>query len=182
MKVWKNNDFEYESKKAGYLKGFLRRFYQNSIDHRGVPEKPGRVVTLIKSHDPEATVYGIGYKISADKAAQVLDHLDYREKNGYDRCDTTFHPLDNSEPKSTIVYVANEQNPSWNSNHRLEDIAAQIHEAVGPSGRNVDYVYNLCDAMRKNFEQINDEHLFDLEKLLRNLEAAKIEGRSSQEG
>lgn len=182
LKVWKNNDFEFESKKPGYLKGFVRRFYQNSIDHRGVPEKPGRVVTLVKSDDPDSIVYGMGYKIAADKVAEVLDHLDYREKNGYDRCDTTFHPLDNSETKATIVYVANEQNPSWNSNHCLSDIAAQIHEAVGPSGRNVDYVYNLCDAMRANFENIHDEHLFDLEKLLRNLEAGRIDQRSSQEG
>lgn len=139
-------------------------------------------MTLVKSDDPEAVVYGMGYKIAADKVAEVLDHLDYREKNGYDRCDTTFHPLDNSKPEKTIVYVANEQNPSWNKIHTLPEIAAQIAAAVGPSGRNVDYVYNLCDAMRANFENVIDDHLFDLEKILRSLEAERTDSRSSQEG
>lgn len=93
FQVWKNNDFEYELKKTGCIKGFARRFYQNSIDHRGVPEKPGRVVTLVKSNDPESIVYGMGYKIASDKVTEVLDHLDFREKNGYDRHETTFYQI-----------------------------------------------------------------------------------------
>lgn len=32
--VWKA-DFPFDYKMTGYVKGYLRRFYQNSIDHRG---------------------------------------------------------------------------------------------------------------------------------------------------
>lgn len=36
--VWKV-DFPIETQQIGYIKGFQRRFYQNSIDHRGTVEK-----------------------------------------------------------------------------------------------------------------------------------------------
>lgn len=122
----------------------------------------------------------MGYKIAADKVTEVLAHLDFREKNGYNRHETTFYPMDDSEPKqtmSTIVYVANEENPSWNSNHDLNDIAEQIFGSVGPSGKNTEYVYNLCDAMRLYFHNIRDDHLFELETLLKSLEAEDLKKR-----
>lgn len=36
--VWKV-DFPIEKQQKGYIKGYQRRFYQNSIDHRGTHEK-----------------------------------------------------------------------------------------------------------------------------------------------
>lgn len=115
------------------------------------------------------------FRIAEDKIKEVLDHLDYREKNGYNRYETTFYPLDDTEPKPTIVYLANEQNPSWNGNHSLADIAEQIYTSVGPSGRNIDYVFNLCAAMREHFHDVKDDHLYELESLLKAMEAEDLE-------
>lgn len=36
--VWKA-DFPFGEKRTGYIKGYIRRFFQNSIDHRGTHEK-----------------------------------------------------------------------------------------------------------------------------------------------
>lgn len=159
----------------GYIKGFKRRFYQNSIDHRGTEEHPGRVVTLIKSTDDDI-VYGMGYKIATNKVDEVIKHLDYREKNGYERFETCFYPIEGtSDAKKTIVYVADESNPSWNKDHEVTSIAQQVFSAAGPSGANITYVYNLCEAMREHFPKHHkeDSHLFDIERLLKDMETNK---------
>ncbi|XP_049284472.1 putative glutathione-specific gamma-glutamylcyclotransferase 2 [Anopheles funestus] len=169
--VWKA-DFPFEEKRTGYIKGFLRRFFQNSIDHRGTQERPGRVVTLIHSEEPESKVWGMGYRIGAKDKQQVLNHLDHREKNGYERHSVKFYPYPWSteqlnDPQSILLYVATQDNPSFaGQSDTLDAIAEQIITSVGQSGRNPEYVYKLAEAMRQLYPGERDDHLFELEKLL----------------
>ncbi|KPI98738.1 PREDICTED: putative glutathione-specific gamma-glutamylcyclotransferase 2 [Papilio xuthus] len=168
--VWKV-DFEYEYKLVGNIKGYLRRFYQHSIDHRGIPEKPGRVVTLVPSEDPNSTVWGIAYKIRAQDIDSVTKHLDFREKNGYSKKTVTFHPKDkNVEPFLLTLYVATKENESYAGAASIDAIAKQVINCIGPSGSNKEYVYNLANAMREIAPNVEDEHLFSLEAALRKLD------------
>ncbi|CAO1405309.1 unnamed protein product [Diamesa tonsa] len=170
--IWKNNDFKFELKEPGFIKNYERKFFQNSIDHRGTLENPGRVVTLVQSSDPNARVYGMGYKIPDNCKDQVLEHLDFREKNGYERCQVKFYPdSDESSVKDIVIYVAKKENPSFNHQSNLNDIAHQIFHATGPSGTNREYLYNLADAMRLIYPTKDDPHLFELETMLRRMEA-----------
>ncbi|CAH0561872.1 unnamed protein product [Brassicogethes aeneus] len=166
--MWKV-DFPFERKVIGYVKGFERKFYQHSVDHRGTPEKPGRVVTLIPG-DKEARVYGISYKISKDQVDDVVSHLDYREKGGYERKAVLFYPKnENEEPFEIVIYLANNENPQYAGPAELTEIARQVVTSVGPSGPNIDYVCNLAKIMRDILPEIDDAHLFSLEKHVLNL-------------
>lgn len=46
----------------------------------------------------------------------------------------------------------------------MKEIVEQVLTAVGPSGPNIDYVLSLANKMREIAPDIEDEHLFAVEK------------------
>jgi len=150
-------DFPFEERVAAHITGWERRFWQGSHDHRGTPEAPGRVVTLV----PAAGVRcgGMAYCI----AESVFEHLDHREKNGYERFDTAMDLTDGRRVTAT-VYIAPEDNHAFLGPASLQEIAAHIDDSHGPSGANRDYLLRLAGSLRRL--NIIDEHVFALEALL----------------
>jgi cation transport regulator ChaC len=156
-------DFPFERREIAGLAGFERRFYQGSTDHRGVPGAPGRVVTLVPSSG--GVVWGVAYGVSTEAEAQVLSKLDHREKGGYSRM---LAPVVDRDCVSldfdTLVYAALPGNPDWLGEASLEEMAAQIRAAVGPSGPNRDYVLGIARALRDH--GLDDDHVFALADLV----------------
>lgn len=125
----------------------------------------------------------MAYKIPMDKKVEVIQHLDFREKNGYERHTVEFYPyqgvIENVELQSPVtqqipcfpisIYVATKDNESFAGPTDMQQLATQIYGAVGPSGPNTEYVYRLADAMRTLFPGEIDEHLFELEAALKNM-------------
>ena len=102
-----------------------------SQDHRGTPEAPGRVVTLIERsyweqltdhHDTAPSrVWGVAYRIVPSRVNEVKEYLDIREINGYTIHYTPFHPapdidpavLPHAGPIQTLVYIGTPDNDQF---------------------------------------------------------------------
>ena len=163
-------DFPFLARRPATIKGWARRFWQGSHDHRGTPEAPGRVVTL--TPQAEAVCAGMAYLI----APEVFDHLDYREKNGYLRVCTDILFEDGSQ-SSGLLYIAAEDNAAYLGPAPELEIARQIAAAAGPSGRNRDYLTDLAAALRALGQE--DPHVFEIERHLAALAASAAESPSA---
>ncbi len=154
-------DFPYLERRPARIRDWSRRFWQGSHDHRGTPEAPGRVLTLVP--DPGALCAGMAYLITPE----VFHHLDHREKNGYLRHVTTIEFDDGSHVEG-LIYIAAHTNAAWLGPAPEAEIARQIADSHGPSGPNRDYLTHLADALRELGEQ--DAHVFAVEKHLNALD------------
>lgn len=163
--------FEYDKCITGYIRGYVRRFWQGNTTHRGTLEKPGRVATLIE--DKEGITWGCAFKVTGQLA---LDYLKQREctLGGYQTDYIRFYPRKASEWSGisgqafpALVYIATPKNDLWIGEEPLVETARQIAECQGPSGHNVEYLIRLAIFMREELPGACDEHLFELEGLVR---------------
>ena len=151
-------DFPYLQREVASITGWQRRFWQGSHDHRGTPEAPGRVVTLIPARGIQCK--GIAYRIDAS----VFEHLDHREKNGYQRHTVEITLNHKGATVEGVVYVARPDNPAYLGAASDAEVADHIARARGPSGSNRDYLLQLAAALRELED--HDPHVQALESLL----------------
>lgn len=150
-------DFPYLERRPASISGWTRRFWQGSHDHRGTPEAPGRVVTLIEHAG--AICHGMAYLITPE----VFAHLDHREKNGYLRLATAITFADGHREQG-LVYIAMPDNAAYLGAASELEIARHIAGSAGPSGPNADYLNLLAHALRDMGQ--SDPHVFAIEQHL----------------
>lgn len=68
--VWKNSDVPHVESKFCFVKGYKRRAWQGSTDHRGTVDAPGRVFSIYTKADFD--VMGI----AAEDSAELHPHSD----------------------------------------------------------------------------------------------------------
>jgi cation transport protein ChaC len=170
-------DFAHEEVMVGRVRGYGRYFAQRSMDHRGTPEKPGLVCTLLSdselttlgvraASDAPSTCVGKCYRVGKQDVASVLSNLDFREKGGYSRAVVDVTPSDGSAPVQALLYTGNSANPNFTP-EPLEDLtgaAETIATAVGPSGPNIVYLESLARWLAEVHE--SDDHVETLMRLL----------------
>lgn len=160
--IWRP-DFEFSERRSGCVRGWSRRFWQASTDHRGVPGAPGRVVTL--DHDPDAICWGLAYRVAPEAGDRVLAKLDHRESGGFERVSLEVSlGADRGSTVCAITYVAGPANPNYLGHAPLPEIAEQVRGAHGPSGSNLEYALRLAESLRDH--DIDDDHVFGIAELL----------------
>jgi cation transport protein ChaC len=161
--IWRP-DFAYRERTRGFVRGWSRRFWQGSTDHRGVPGAPGRVVTL--TPDPAQACWGVAYRLDAETLQATLRATDVRERGGYERHSVEFHAADGERAGSwaALMYVAAPHNPNYLGPASLDSIAEQVRRARGPSGANLEYVFELHRVLVEL--GVADPHVASLAALL----------------
>lgn len=142
--IWRPS-FDYHERAPGVIRGYVRRFWQGSTDHRGTPEAPGCVVTLIECAD--AACWGMVYRVAHTTGHAILDALDVREQDGYERMVTDVHLQGNRPTVRAHMYIATPANPRYLGPTAIDELAARIRTAHGPSGTNLDYLQKLSSAL-----------------------------------
>jgi len=179
--IWKPG-FNYSKRVVGYIKDYKRRFYQGTTTHRGTPEWPGRVATIIK--DDNSIVWGVAYEVTnSEEILKALIHLAEREMitGGYHFDKVTFYPHNNNmEPIEMYVYVADPENVQFlGHGGSIEVQAYQIAKSQGVCGRNSEYVDKVVDFMKIEVDSYNwmkrDSYLFELHKLVVKFQMGVIE-------
>ncbi|KAH7408079.1 ChaC-like protein [Phaeosphaeria sp. MPI-PUGE-AT-0046c] len=213
--IWKPPP-HYDQRVPGYIEGYVRRFWQ--VDHRGTPEAPGRVATLIDKahwetltdhHESTERVWGAAYHIPSHHVAAVRAYLDIREINGYSIQFTPFHPaastvatatstpspspsdestnpvtgivastttsVSHSDPApiKCLVYIGLPSNPQFLGPQDPDELARHILQSRGPSGENREYLFMLEEALRGLSRESGDEHVSELVRRCRELEATE---------
>ncbi|XP_058456573.1 glutathione-specific gamma-glutamylcyclotransferase 1 [Malaya genurostris] len=151
--------FEYDKCITGYIRGYVRRFWQGNTTHRGTKDK--------------GITWGCAFRVTGNLA---LDYLRQREctLGGYSVDYIKFFPRVASEHSGisgeaflALVYVATPKNEHWIGEEPMVETARQITQCAGPSGHNVEYLIRLAVFMREELPGASDEHLFELEGLVR---------------
>lgn len=165
--IWRP-DFAFTDAVPAWLPGYQRRFWQRSPDHRGTPDAPGRVVTLLPARG--ARVFGVAYRPVAAERARILEALDHREKAGYQRQVVELHPhrastrsLPSSSPPpslTALVYIATEDNENFTGPQPAAEIATLLATRSGPSGPNIEYFARLRAALAEH--GVIDPHIEQL--------------------
>jgi len=161
--------FAYVERRTAYLHGWARRFWQGSPDHRGVPDAPGRVATLVPAAGEACG--GCVYRIEPHTAAEVLAMLDAREQAGFVRRTLPVHAASAPGPPfaEALAYVADAANPHFLGPLGEREIAEWIGRSRGPSGANADYLLALAAALDEL--GIADAHVREIAAFL-----ARIQG------
>ena len=170
--MWKP-DFDVAEARMARLQGYKRAFALISVHYRGTPERPGLVLGL--DWNTASSCTGMALRIGPDQADEVRHYLAERElvSRAYFEvqhkitllCPDRGSGWAEGESVDAICYILDRTHPQYAGSMPLEDQAAIISEAAGPTGSNRDYLFNTVAHLKEL--GVDDPELFALEQLVR---------------
>ncbi|CAI4224645.1 unnamed protein product [Auanema sp. JU1783] len=169
--IW-NPGFNHDGQHKAYARGFARRMYQGNTFHRGDEQLPGRVATLIEH--PSAYASGVVFRVDGVTGiSKAVAHLKERElDNGYEFRMVPVDIVFDSDDEDTVnimalTCIARRDNQFYLGPDNVTKMAKEICIAKGRAGPNHEYVLKLAEHVRRLFPEEEDDHLFELESLIR---------------
>jgi cation transport protein ChaC len=164
--------FEVAEARLARLDGYRRAFALISVHYRGTPELPGLVLGL--DWAPGAACTGMALRVAGEGSDAVRHYLAERElvSRAYFEvqhkvtllCDGAGSAATKGQQVDAICYIVDRTHPQYAGGMTLEDQAAIIRKAHGPTGSNRDYLLNTVCHLREL--GIEDPELFALEALV----------------
>ncbi len=176
--VWRPGEVQFVESRTAHVRGFKRRFWQRSEDHRGVPGAAGRVCVCVPwdtcrdvdRHQPasadEARVAGRLFRVDAALADATLAYLDIREKGGYSSIRVPVYDAEGALlADEAVLFSATTDNEFFEAEADLDKIASVVASSVGPSGPNTEYLARLAEWLREN--NCDDAHVLELDRIVK---------------
>eukprot|EP00468_Gymnochlora_sp_CCMP2014_P000172 CAMPEP_0167744390 /NCGR_PEP_ID=MMETSP0110_2-20121227/2565_1 /TAXON_ID=629695 /ORGANISM="Gymnochlora sp., Strain CCMP2014" /LENGTH=365 /DNA_ID=CAMNT_0007628907 /DNA_START=41 /DNA_END=1138 /DNA_ORIENTATION=+ len=162
--------------RAGWVKGFLRRFWALSTKHYGKPGYPGRSLTMIR--EPGSWMWGYLHRIAEEDREKVMSLLAEEAEEGEIPQVVEFgYCLPAKEGGGyrkglSLSYVMDQESEGFSKLEDATEIAREVCRSVGEEKSGVGYLLSLYNTMRKipGFDRTEgyalDHHVDDIVEIL----------------
>jgi cation transport protein ChaC len=158
--------FTFVERQAAVLHGRRRAFCIYSVHHRGTPGRPGLVLGLA----PGGSVRGAAYRVAEDDWPQVYAYLLEQPTETYREAKVSILLADGRRAP-TLAFLSDMTHPQWAGRLDFEQQARLIAGSSGLSGRNIDYLRDLVEHLRR--DGVRDR---GMERLLARVQAIEAAG------
>ena len=138
--------FDVVEARAATMFGVHRALCIYSWVHRGTRERPGLVLGL----DGGGSCRGMALRVASENRGQVIEYLRERElvTHVYKEVERPVM-LNGGERANALTYVVDRSHQQYAGKLPHEDLAKQVHGAVGQSGANEEYILNTVAHLRE---------------------------------
>ena len=155
--IW-NPAMEFDEQRCCNIEGYKKKFCFWTTLSRGTIEQPGLMMGLVEG----GQCNGVAFRIKSESVATELDVLFRREMSHYVYKSTWVDAacVDTHQQFKALTFVVDVENDRFVDNLTYVEVVRTLATAVGPLGRNCDYLFQLFEKLHElGFEDAELEGL-----------------------